>query len=59
MRLRKDENLDEVTDADRRHEEQYDGLDRPDPEPLQRQQQQHVGRGNDDGPEQAECERAG
>ena len=52
LRLRKDENFDEVANADGRDQQQNNGLDRPHPEPLQAQQQQHIQARNDDGPKQ-------
>ena len=56
LRLRQDENLDEVADGDGRHQQQHDRLDGPHAEALQRQQQQHVKSGDDDRPQQRDVE---
>ena len=54
--LRQDEDLDEVADADGRHQQQHDRLDRAHAEALQRQQQQHVEAGDDHRPQQRDVE---
>ena len=46
------EDFDEVTKADRADEHEHNGLDRSHAETLQRQQQKHIRRGDEDGPEQ-------
>ena len=50
--LRQNEDLDEVARADRRHQNEDERFDDPHAEALKRQQQQHVQRRDDHGPEE-------
>ncbi len=52
LRLRQDENLDEVANADGGHQDQDDRLDDAHPHAAQAEQQQHVEGGDEDGPEE-------
>jgi hypothetical protein len=55
--LRQHEDLDAVTDGDRRHKNPDHRLDHPDAQALQRQQEQHIERRDDDRPRKRDMEK--